>query len=148
MHFSGFPPHPALSLQGRGDPFLKSHMRLEEEAVYAASRRCFMELNDFKALVDKEFGNHLEHATPGNVREFLDRMQMNVLGQELTGRIVLEEHASTYEEVVKDFFAKVLEYPRDEALIQLWLLSFDLIFAAIELQHMDRFRTLFHELGE
>ena len=49
---------------------------------------------------------------------------------------------------MKDFFAKVLEYPRDEALIQLWLLSFDLVFAAIELQHTDRFRTLFHELGE
>ena len=44
-----------------------------------------MELNDFKELVDREFGNRLEHATPGNVREFLDRMQMNVLGRELNG---------------------------------------------------------------
>lgn len=107
-----------------------------------------MDLNEFKGLVDREFGDHLEHATPGNVRDFLDRMQMNVLGPQLNGRIVLEENASSYEEVVKDFFAKVLECPRDDALMQLWLLAFDLVFAAIELQHTDRFRTLFRELED
>jgi hypothetical protein len=107
-----------------------------------------MDLEEFRGLVDKEFGNHLEHATPGNVREFLDRMQLNVLGPELKGRFVLEEHASTYEEIVKDFFAKVLEYPKDEALMQLWVLAFDLVFSAIELQHTDRFRILFHDLED
>jgi hypothetical protein len=107
-----------------------------------------MDLTEFKGMVDKEFGNHLEHATPGNVRDFLDRMQLNVLGPQLKGRLVLEEHASSYEEVVKDFFAKVLEYPKDEALMQLWVLAFDLVFAAIELQHTDKFRTLFRELED
>jgi hypothetical protein len=107
-----------------------------------------MDLEEFKGLVDKEFGDHLEHATPGNVREFLDHFQMNVLGPQLKGRIVLEEQASSYEEVVKDFFVKVLEFPKEEALMLLWLLSFDLIFSAIELQQADKFRTLFRELDD
>lgn len=107
-----------------------------------------MDLDEFKGLIENEFGGHLEHATPGNVRDFLDRMQLNVLGPQLKGRIVLEEHASSYEEVVKDFFAKVLEFPREEALMLLWLLSFDLVFSAIELQHAEKFRTLFRELEE
>lgn len=107
-----------------------------------------MDLGEFKGLVNTEFGKHLEHATPGNVRDFLDRMQLNSLGANLNGRIVLEEHASTYEEVVKDFFAKVLEFPKEEALMLLWLLAFDLVFSAIELQQADKFRTLFGDLDE
>ena len=104
-----------------------------------------MDMRDFKNLITKEFGENLEHATPGNVREFLDRVQFSVLGPGLKGRIVLEERASSYEEVVKDFFAKVLELPRDEALMLLWLLAIDLVFSAIELQQADKFKSLFGE---
>lgn len=105
-----------------------------------------MDIREFKKLVSSEFGEGLEHATPGNVREFLDRMQFDVLGPHLKGRIVLEERASSYEEVLKDFFVRVLELPRDEALMLLWLLAFDFAFSAIELQHDDHFRSLFKEL--
>jgi hypothetical protein len=102
-----------------------------------------MDLLEFKRLLKDEFGENLNHATPENVRHFLDNMQFNVLGPELKGRIVLEEHASTYEEIVKDFFSKVLDLPKEEALMMLWLLSFDLVFSAIELQQADKFRSLF-----
>ncbi len=102
-----------------------------------------MDLGDFKKLVNQEFGKGLDHATPENVREFLDRVQVDALGPGLKGRIVLEEKASSYEEVVKDFFAKVLDLPKDEALVMLWILSFDLIFSAIELQQADKFKYLF-----
>lgn len=104
-----------------------------------------MDIEEFKTLVEKEFGDGLEHATPGNVREFLDHMQLDVLGPHLKGRVVLEEHASTYEEVLKDFFVRVLELPKDEALMLLWLLAFDLSFSAIELQHAEKLETLFNE---
>lgn len=107
-----------------------------------------MDLQEFKGLVDNEFGYNFENATPGNVREFLDRMQMNVLGPQLNGRIVLQEHASTYEEVLKDFFARVLEFPKDQALIMLWLLAFDLVFSGIELHQADKFKVLFREVDE
>jgi len=96
-------------------------------------------------MVLKEFGKNLRHATPGNVREFLDRMQVDALGPNLKGRIVLEERASTYEEIIKDFFAKTLELPKDEAIILLWMLAFDFAFAAIEIQQAERFEPLFGE---
>jgi len=102
----------------------------------------------FKKLIFEEFGENLEHATPGNVREFLDRMHMNVLGPHMKGRIVLEEHASSYEEVLKDFFTRVLELPRDEALMMLWLLALDFAFSAIDLQQADRFKSLFGDCEE
>lgn len=107
-----------------------------------------MNLKEFRDIVNKEFGNGMEHATPGNVREFLDRMQFNVLGPELKGRLILEEYASSYEEVMKDFFAKVLDMPKEEAIIMLWLLAFDFAFSAIEIQHDDKLRTLFKEFDE
>jgi len=102
-----------------------------------------VDLREFKKLISDEFGEGLEHATPGNVRDFLDHMQLDVLGPHLKGRIVLEERASTYEEVLKDFFTRVLELPKDEAVMLLWLLAFDFAFSAIELQQADRFKSLF-----
>lgn len=96
----------------------------------------------------KEFGAGLEHATPANVRDFLDRMQLGPIVPGVKGRIVLEESASTYEEIIKEFFVRVLEMPRDEAVILLWLLAFDLTFSAIELQHEDTLKSLFKELEE
>ena len=107
-----------------------------------------MDRQEFKRLVTREFGNNLEHATPGNVREFLDRMQLNVLGPHLKGRIVLEERASTFEDVLKDFFAKALDLPPDEAVILLWLLAIDFAFSAIELQQAETFKSLFGEYTE
>ncbi|HUV03661.1 MAG TPA: hypothetical protein VMX94_00980 [Armatimonadota bacterium] len=104
-----------------------------------------MDLYEFKKLVFGEFGESLEHATAENVRGFLDRVQNDVLGARLKDRIVLEEHASTYEEVLKDFFANVLELPKDDAIMMLWLLAFDLAFSAIELQQADKFKSLFRE---
>lgn len=107
-----------------------------------------MELYEFKKTITKEFGSGLENATPRNVREFLDRMQFGALGPHMKGRIVLEESASSYEEVLKDFFFRVLDLPKDEALTLLWLLAFDFAFSAIELQHNDRFKSLFAEFDE
>lgn len=107
-----------------------------------------MDLKEFKGLVGKEFGSSMEHATPGNVRDFLDRMQFNVLGPEMKGRLILEEYASSYEEVMKDFFAKVLDMPKEEAIIMLWLLAFDFAFSAIEIQHDDKLKSLFSDFEE
>lgn len=107
-----------------------------------------MDTRELKRLITQEFGEGLEHATPANVRDFLDRMGLNVISPDTKGRIILEERASTYEEILKDFFVKVLELPKDEAIMLLWLLAFDLTFSAIELQHEDKLRTLFKELEE
>lgn len=107
-----------------------------------------LDLFEFKKLISGEFGANLEHATPSNVREFLDRVQSDLFGAQLRGRIVLEEHASTYEEVLKDFFANVLDLPKDEAIMMLWLLAFDFAFSAIELHQAEKFKTLFGEFED
>lgn len=107
-----------------------------------------MDTKELRKIVIKEFGAGLEHATPANVREFLDRMELGVLAPGAKGPIVLDESASTYEEIIKDFFIRVLEMPRDEAITLLWLLAFDLSFSAIELQHEDKLKSLFKELEE
>ncbi|MBP6964389.1 MAG: hypothetical protein KBC96_08290 [Armatimonadetes bacterium] len=107
-----------------------------------------MDTRELRQLITKEFGAALEHATPANVREFLDRMELGVPGPGSTGRIILEEKAASYEGILKDFFVRVLDMPRDEAVALLWLLAFDLSFSAIELQHEDKLMSLFKELEE
>lgn len=104
-----------------------------------------MKLDEFRKIVRSEFGEGLAHATPANVREFLDRMESDVIPERFSNRIVLNEPCNTYEEVIRDFFAQILEMPSDEAIVALWTLSLYLAFSAIESQYADRFAALFQE---
>ena len=102
-----------------------------------------MDVKEFREIISKQFGGNLENATPGNTPEFLDDMQVKVLGPHLKGRFLLEEGASSYEEIMKDFFTSVLELPKDEALVMLWLLAFDLVFSQIESHQAEKLKSLF-----
>jgi len=104
-----------------------------------------LRIEEFREAIKREFGSNLEHATPANVREFLDRMHEDVFQGQLRAPIELNEPKTTYEEILKDFFARVLDFPKDEALIMLWTMAFDLSFSAIEHHLADRFETLFRE---
>ena len=104
-----------------------------------------MNLQEFRKLVRSEFGDGLTHATPANVREFLERMETDLLPEKFSNRIVLDEPCNSYEEVIRDFFAQILELPSDEAIVALWSLSLYLAFSAIESQYADHFATLFQE---
>jgi len=105
-----------------------------------------MKLDDFRKLVKSEFGDGLKHATPANVRDFLDRIENEVLPDKVSNRIVINEPCNSYEEVIKDFFAQILELPPDEAVVALWALALDLAFATIESQYAERFASLFKEV--
>lgn len=102
-----------------------------------------MQLSEFKRRIREQFGPNLEHATPANVREFLDQMQLAQFKAPPGGRFVLDEPAVTYEEIVKDFFSRVLDMPPEEAVILLWMIALDLSFAAIEFQYSEAFASLF-----
>ncbi|HZP80044.1 MAG TPA: hypothetical protein VFB21_00275 [Chthonomonadaceae bacterium] len=102
-------------------------------------------LAEFRAAVLREFGRNLEKATPANVREFMDRYQEDIFQNEMRGRIELNEPKTTYEEILKDFFARVLERPTEEALIMLWTLAFEMSFAALEQHLAGRLQSLFGE---
>lgn len=104
-----------------------------------------MRLEEFRNAIKKEFGSNLEHATPANVREFLDKVHEDVFQGQLRAPIVINEPKTTYEEILRDFFAKVLDYPRDEALVMLWTMAFDLSFSSLEIHLADRFDALFRD---
>lgn len=105
-------------------------------------------LEQFRAAVHREFGRNLEKATPANVREFLDRHQEEIFEGTLGDRIELNETKTTYEEILKDFFARVLERPTEEALIMLWTLAFELSYFTIEQHVSERLQSLFGDLGD
>lgn len=105
-------------------------------------------LDRFRKLVRHEFGRHLEKATPANVRDFLENCQEDLFQNTPRGRIELNESKTTYEEILKDFFAGVLEKPSEEALIMLWLMAFELSFYNIEQHVSDRFQNLFGDLND
>ncbi len=105
-------------------------------------------LDEFRIAVKKEFGANLEKATPANVREFMDRHQENLLAASAAPRFELNEPKTTYEEILKDFFLRVLESPSDEALIMLWTLAFEMSFFNIEQHAAERLQSLFGEFSE
>ena len=102
-------------------------------------------LQEFRIAVRKQFGRNLEKATPSNVREFMDRYQEEVFQNSFAKekRIELNETKTTYEEILNDFFVKVLDHPTEEALIMLWTLAFDLSFFNIEQHAAQRLHSLF-----
>ena len=106
-----------------------------------------MRLKEFRELVKAQFGENLRHATPANVREFLDHLQAESFQTRRGERIVLEEAATSYEEIIKEFFSRILERPDEDAFIAMWTLALDLSFAAIESQYAEDFARLFAELG-
>jgi len=105
-------------------------------------------VSQLRDLVRQEFGEHLERATPASVRDFLDRLQLQLHEDSGEGPPYIiegEECARSYEEVVGEFFSQVLDYDRDKAVILLWLLAFEQHFAMIEEDYAQRSMTLFGE---
>ena len=103
---------------------------------------------ELREMVRKEFGQRLERATPATVRDFLDRIQLEIHEESGEGSpYVIEEErtASSYEEIIADFFSRVLDYPPEKAVILLWLLSFEQHFTTIEEDYVQRALTLFGE---
>lgn len=104
-------------------------------------------LERFRDSVQLEFGHNLEKATPANVREFLDKYQDDSFHESMRGRIVLNEPKISYEEILKDFFARVLERPTEEAVILLWTLAFELSYFFTEQHVSERLQSLFGDYG-
>ncbi len=110
-----------------------------------------MRLSEFKQRVEAEFGVNLKNATPANVREFLEKLQQEAYQQiRADGKPyeIREDDAFTYEEVIKDFFARVLDMPPEEAVILLWTVAIELAFSAIEHHYAEDLDPLFRSLEE
>jgi len=107
-----------------------------------------MDLSEFRRRVREYFGPSLSRATPANVREFVDSLYAEIWRREHKPGVPVElgeEGVSSFEEAVKEFFDRVLDYPPDQAVIALWLVAIDLYFSAIEESDKERFAPLFGE---
>ena len=103
-----------------------------------------MNKDEFKRQVEKAFGADLHRASPATVREFLDGLDV-VVPLTLRGdsRIVIEETAKSYEEVMRTFFTRVLTEPSDRAAQLLFVVALDLCYSVIESHDADRIGHLF-----
>ena len=106
-----------------------------------------MTLSEFRDLVRGEFGPRLERATPANVRDFLDHLQLRLHQDAKEGPpyVIEENHARNYEEIVADFFSRALDHPPEQSLIMLWLLAFEQHFVMLSEDYAHRFVTIFGE---
>lgn len=92
-----------------------------------------MRFAEFKQRVVNEFGEDLHRATPDDLLTFATRLQSELSGQPAPDKhFELNESAKSYEEVLRQFFARVLQYPSDEAAILLWLTAIELAFGGLE----------------
>ena len=107
-----------------------------------------MDLEKFRERVQKTFGEDLHRASPASVRDFLDALSQESRSPAPGGRFEIDETAKSYEEVMRTFFARVLELPESEAVTMLWAVAFDLSYAVIESHDADRIGHLFRGLEE
>src|SRR5579862_1262645 len=116
-----------------------------------------MRLAEFKERVRATFGSQTEHATPANVREFLDTIQQELWQAEKNERIErtgnpnppieisCDDAALTYEGVIRQFFVRALHTTDEQALMLLWMLALDLAYSGIEDMQADSLNRLFRE---
>jgi hypothetical protein len=109
-----------------------------------------MTLSAFRKAVFAAFGPKMENATPANVRDFLDQMQERLHAEArdtggVPGPLVLNESATSYEQIVQEFFSQALRLPNDEAIITLWTMAVEMSFSALESQYADIIKPLFPE---
>ncbi len=106
-----------------------------------------MTLSAFRQMVRAEFGADLHRMTPANVREFLDRIQLSAAPGDGPRKFVIEEKELTYEGILRDFLAQILEMPPDQAVIRLWLYALEVSSASVVELEGDRLERLFARLG-
>jgi hypothetical protein len=111
-----------------------------------------LRIQEFQRRLTKALGSSLEHATPANVREFVDQTQQELWREEHPRPAPTEKQQrieitpakeTTYEEMMRGFFVSALYASRDDSLIQLWILALDLAYSGIEEMHAERMQNLF-----
>jgi hypothetical protein len=106
-----------------------------------------MTLKEFREEVFRAFGQNLERATPATVQEFMAHMQQVLFARFGTDQPIelRAEKLRSWEDIVTDFFYRVLQSEGpdlEQALIQLWLIGFELHFADIEEQRQRQLAEL------
>lgn len=105
-----------------------------------------MELETFRNRVRQTFGDDLHRASPASMRDFLDQLTVDAPVRRVDNRIVLDENARTYEEVMRTFLSRAIDLPPEEAVVQLWSACAELTYAVIASHEADRLDPLFRSV--
>ncbi|MBI3944809.1 MAG: hypothetical protein HY321_02745 [Armatimonadetes bacterium] len=83
-------------------------------------------LAHLRALAAEHLGTGLCHATPERVREFLDRVSLEMAPPAPPGeRYTLAEPVTSYEAIIRGFFWESLHAPPEQAVVMLWLMGLE-----------------------
>jgi DNA polymerase III delta prime subunit len=116
-----------------------------------------MDLLEFKRRARKAFGSNMEHATPANVREFVDIVNQELWREDRAKRLLgaqspipvfdfsSRDQSISYETAVREFFSSALNAQDERALVILWLYALDLSYSGIEQLENDALGPLFPE---
>lgn len=85
-----------------------------------------MDIETLRERVCAAFGPDLAGATPERIREFLDRMYLELAPHIPGAPLELAEGAQDYDEVMRGFFVRALHDARDPAFVLLWITAFEL----------------------
>ena len=104
-----------------------------------------MNLEQFRQQVVAEFGDSLEHATPELMRQFISRTYAQLHPRALHDQPleIRNDPASSYEQVVAEFLARILAAPSEQALILLWLFTAEIYFGGLGDRYAQDFAELF-----
>jgi hypothetical protein len=104
-----------------------------------------MNVSEFRDVVRAHFGERLERATPANVQEFVARVRLT-LEDGSEGDLEGLEQPYEPDEVLRQFFAHVFDFPPSTGFILLWIAGFELWFAAAERESRETFAQLLRKL--
>lgn len=109
-----------------------------------------MDIRHFREQVLTQFGRRMEHATPANVRDFLDRIYTELANSNdpVQPIIIPREDARDYEQVVNAFLARVLDIPPERAILLLWLFAGEIYYARLGEQYQEMGDLLRFDVSE
>ncbi|HEY3376650.1 MAG TPA: hypothetical protein VGL77_04065 [Armatimonadota bacterium] len=110
-----------------------------------------MDITQFRDDIYAEFGSKLEHATPANVRRFLNRMHLELGDYASDGQpfVIPREDATNYEQVVAEFLSRVLKTPPEQGIMLLWIFASELFYARLGEQYEEKLSDLLYfDLGD
>lgn len=84
-----------------------------------------------REMVAECLGEGMDRVTPAGIRTLLDRIQAEQAEPPPGGRHALDEPGTSYQEILREFFWRMLDAPSEEAAARLWVAGFEACFGAL-----------------
>ena len=86
----------------------------------------------------------MARATPEHMRQFLSRMyaQLSARPAGVRAFAIPHEDADNYEQVITEFFSRVLDLPPERAVVLLWLFASEMFYSRLGEQYTQELSEL------